>query len=122
MLSNSVLLFRVLHLTGAFMVVLSLGGLIVARYVGGSADALRKTAFITNGVGLVISLVAGFGLLAEVLDPPWPMWVYLKMLIWVAFGGLVFLINRSPRSASIYWWLGLALAVFATYLAKVQPF
>jgi len=53
--------FKILHLLGVFMVLVSLGGLIVLGVVEDSR--WRKLAAMTNGIGLVVVFIGGFGLL-----------------------------------------------------------
>ena len=49
---------------------------------------LKRVLMILQGICLVIIFVAGFGLMAriEVASMPWPKWVYVKMLVWLALG------------------------------------
>jgi hypothetical protein len=43
--------------------------------------------------------------------------VWLKALIWLAFGGIIVLIRRAPRFASLMWWVLPLLGALAAYLA-----
>ena len=59
-------LYKVLHVLGLSLVVLSLGGILHHVINGGSkvSDTFRKGTMITHGIGLLLLLVAGFGMLA----------------------------------------------------------
>ena len=72
--------FKILHLTGIFMVLVSLGGLIVLGVVEDSR--WRKLAGMTNGIGLVVVIIGGVGLLGQQqLGWPWLGWILIKILI-----------------------------------------
>ena len=116
--------YKVLHLAGVILVLFSLGGLIVVNAVESQRHtSLRKLALVTNGIGLLIALIAGFGLLARLaITMPWPGWVYGKILIWLLLAGMSALIRRRPESVSLFWWGSLLLATIAAYLAVYKPF
>ena len=59
--------YKIIHLLGLSMVLMSLGGIILHSINGGSkgSNTFRKGAMITHGVGLFLLLVAGFGMLAK---------------------------------------------------------
>jgi hypothetical protein len=114
-------LFKILHLSGVFMVLLSLGGLIVLGVVEDSR--WRKLAGMTNGIGLVVILIGGFGLLGQLqLGWPWPGWILFKMLIWLIFAVLMVLARRASRLGSALWWGSVILAAVAAALANLKPF
>ncbi len=114
--------YKVLHMVGIFMILVSLGGLMAASAANaGRKSPLHKLAMITNGIGLLVALVAGFGLVA-LLHPDWPYWVFAKILIWLLLAAMSGLIRRRPESVSLYWWGALILASAGAYLAIYQPF
>jgi hypothetical protein len=116
--------YRVLHFSGIFAVLMSLGTIaVLARSSGSKKFAERKFLSITHGVGLVVSLVAGFGLLARLGlfgAGGWPLWVWGKLGIWLVFGAYTMAIYKSPKRGAA-WWVGAwALAVVAAYLARYK--
>ncbi len=115
--------YKVLHLSGVFLVLLSLGSLIVIGAVGGPALKWKRTLSAANGIGLLLIIVAGFGLLAR-LGMSWPFqgWVFLKMMIWLFFGASLTLADRLGERARILWWAALAAAILAAYLGVYKPF
>ncbi|HSR54261.1 MAG TPA: hypothetical protein VLV83_25835 [Acidobacteriota bacterium] len=119
----SYLFYKVAHLIGIFMIMISLGGLLLVHSLGGErASAWRKTGLMTNGIGLLIALVAGFGLVAKLgYAMPWPGWVFAKVLIWIVFALLVVLARRMSGSALI-WWASIVIGALAAYLAVYKPF
>ncbi len=113
--------FKILHLTGIFMVLVSLGGLIVLGVVEDSR--WRKLAGMTNGIGLAVVFIGGFGLLGQLqLGWPWPGWILFKMLIWLIFAVLMVLAKRASRLGVSLWWGSVVLAAVAAALANLKPF
>lgn len=123
MISYSV--YKVLHLVGAFMIILALGG-VVANSINGvpKKNSWRKSMMITHGIGMIASLVGGFGLLARlgVMHGSLPGWATAKLVIWLIFGGLVGVVAKKPQSAKPIWFLIVLLGGIAAYLAGSKPF
>lgn len=113
--------YKVIHLIGVFMVLVSLGGLVAVTASGSERHPMRKLVLATNGIGLLVSLVAGFGLLAR-LEIGWPGWVFGKIVIWLILAAMSGLVRRRPESASLFWWGALLLAAAAANLAVYKPF
>ena len=116
--------YKVLHLAGVFMVVMSTAGLAMHVANGGTKDhALHKRAVRFHGFGLLLVFVAGFGLMARIgiMGFPWPLFVFLKIGIWLLFGGLGAMIYRKPEMASKFWWLVWLLAATAAWVAVYKP-
>ncbi len=120
----AVIMTRILHFVGLIMVFLSLGGALVHAINGGGRDhAFRKQLAIMHGLGLVLMLVAGIGLTHSLgFGASWPGWVYAKVLVWLALGGITVPLVRKPELARSLWWAVLALGLLATVLAVAKPF
>jgi hypothetical protein len=120
----SVVIYKNLHLIGVFMILVALGGLILHQInVGSREHVWRKPVAITHGIGMVLVLVGGFGMLARLgIHWPWPGWVIGKIIIWLVLGVLIAVIGRSPSLAKPLWWITIALAAIAAYLALNRPF
>lgn len=117
--------YKVIHLVGVMMIYMSLGAVTLHVINGGGRDhSWRKPVMITHGIGLIFSLVAGFGLLARLgfVQGPTPTWVWLKVGIWLVFGGLTAVLVRQKQLAKPVWALTLVLGAFAAYLAGNKPF
>lgn len=115
--------YKVLHLFGLFMVFTALGGQIVSAINGVDAkqQPARKWIAIYHGAGLLIMLVAGFGMIAK-LGVGFPGWVLGKIAIWVVLGGIGTLAARKRNLAGMVWVLVIMLGLAATYLARYKPF
>lgn len=114
--------YKALHVLGLFLVFTGLGGLMIQALTGtGDNRAARRLVGIAHGVGLVIVLVSGFGALAK-LQVGFPLWVWLKLVIWLVIGAVIAVIRRQPKLVGVLWWILPLLGAFAGYLAIFKPF
>ena len=117
--------YKIIHLVGVLMVFLALGGVLTHAINGGTkSHSWRKPIAITHGIGLVLSLVGGFGLLARlgIVHGGLPGWVMAKLGIWVLFAALIGIVSRKPGYAKSIWPLIIILGATAAYLAGSKPF
>ena len=116
---DAITTYRILHLIGLITLFLGLGGMVLVRR---DAEAPRpKLPTILHGLGLLLMLVAGFGLQAR-LQLGFPGWLIGKIVMWLLIGALPVLVRRGaiPRGAG--WLLAIALGVIAIWLGKTKPF
>jgi hypothetical protein len=111
--------YKIIHILGIALVVLSLGGIFMHVINGGTktSNAFRKGAIISHGIGLVLVLVAGFGMLAKLQLDMGKAWVVGKIVIWVLLGALVAVAYRKPQLASKLWFGVPILVTVAAVLA-----
>ena len=117
-------LYKILHLFGIFLIIVSLGGVLLHVRNGGdkSTNTNRKTVMTTHGIGMLLSLVGGFGILARLGIHSLPGWVLAKLFIWLFLGAAVPILYRKPNLAKPLW-IGIpAIAGFAGFLAIYKPF
>lgn len=112
-------LYKVIHVFGILLVFTALGGF-AARALGAGNERSRKLAGMTHGIGLLIVLISGFGLLAK-LGVGFPLWVWLKLTIWLLIGGVIVLFRRKPELAPVLWVVLPMLGGVAAYLALAKP-
>jgi hypothetical protein len=111
--------YKWLHLVGVFLIVMSFGSLIYRSASGAETQIFSKRKLsIVHGIGMLLSLVGGFGMLARlgISHGDWPSWVSVKFGIWLSLGLLIAAVNRSPLRAATWWWLILLLVMSAAYL------
>jgi hypothetical protein len=116
--------YKVIHILGVLFVFASLGALMLASREGVERGNGRKLAGMTHGIALLLVLVAGFGTLARLgLGNPgvWPMWVWIKLTIWIVLGGIIVLIRRAPQLGTLLWWLLPLLGGIAAWAAIFKP-
>lgn len=109
------------------MVIVSLGGLALHSIIqpGPLEKSHRRLVSITHGVGLLITIVAGVGLLHKsgYSDASaWPGWVYIKFLLWLLAGASLTLLKRVRAVAGLMWFALPILVMIGAYLALVKPF
>lgn len=115
-------IYKIMHLVGVFMVLVPLGAMIIHVANGGEKDhPSRKLLGSTHGVGLVLSLVGGFGLLAR-LDAGFPGWAVAKLGIWLYFAAMSALVYKKRDKTTLLWIALFLLAGIAAYLARYKPF
>ncbi len=114
----SLLAYKVLHLVGGFLLFAALGYLALRP-----ADKAIKLPSISHGIALLLLLVSGFGMLAKlgIMGLSWPLWIWLKLVIWLLLGAALVLVRRLPRHAALWWWLFPLLGGAAAYLALYKP-
>ncbi len=115
--------YKVIHFLGLFMVFTALGGQFVHAINGGDAKQQpgRRWIAIFHGVGLLLALVAGFGLIAK-LGIGFPGWIYVKIAIWVALGGIGAFAARKKQLAGTLWIVTIALGMLAAFVARTKSF
>jgi hypothetical protein len=116
--------YKVLHILGVLFTFIALGGLLLASRTSGERVDDRKLAGMLHGIGLVIILITGFGALARlgISNPAiWPMWMWLKVVLWLALGASLVLIKRAPGLRTLLWILLPVLGALAAYAALYKP-
>jgi hypothetical protein len=115
-------IYHVLHFVGILMLFLGYGALLGRSMVGSDDAKVKKLGSITSGIGLVLMIVAGFGLMSKLYGNSFEPWIIAKIVIWVVLGGLVALINRKPALAVTLWWGLIALGALAAVMVYIRPF
>lgn len=109
--------YKFIHLVGILFIFIAIGGL--SALAQGSKP--RKIYGMLHGIFLLITFVAGFGLIARLnLPTPWPMWIWCKLAGWLVIGmAPKFTKSWSPIQTILFY--GVFGAVMA-YLALYKPF
>jgi len=106
-------IYRLLHFAGIFTLIFSFGSLFIGKNY-------NKGAAIAHGIGLIVILVSGFGMQAT-LNLGFPIWLILKIGIWVVFGGFIMLAKKRVINGFVAWFLILTFALASVYLAQTHP-
>lgn len=115
-------IYQVLHLVGILMVFLGYGALLARSMAAPDNVSVRKLGSITSGIGLLLILVAGFAMISKLGYSFTEPWLIVKMVVWLALGGLIVLINRKPQLATLLWWLLIALGAVAALMVYIVRF
>ncbi len=99
--------YNTLHIVGIMLVFMSLGATVLHAANGGTRDTnpSRKLVAALHGVGLLVIIVAGFGMLAKNggMNNGLPGYIHPKLLIWLLLGAAPVLISRKPGLARAMW-------------------
>ncbi len=113
--------YRVLHIVGLAMLVMGTGATLFA-----AKDAKKqRLPMVLHGGGLLVLLVAGFGLMAKTgrsAPHDWSPWLIIKMVVWVAAALLPTLVRHGTVPRPLGWIVALLLVASAAYLGIVKPF
>jgi hypothetical protein len=100
--------YHILHIAGLLSLFIGFGAVLA----GDSKKGMKW-----HGIGLVIMLVAGFGMLAKLgLMKSMPVWVYVKMGVWLVIGFLPVLSKKQVLSRGVVVLIAALLAAFAASL------
>jgi hypothetical protein len=106
--------YTLLHIVGIILVFMALGALAFHGANGGTkaSNQVRGMVMATHGVGVLLIVVAGFGMLAKIqpMSAGLPGWLHPKLLIWVLIAAAPALLSRKPQWGKIMWF---ALPLFA---------
>jgi hypothetical protein len=108
--------YKMLHVLGIMLLFFGFGGVLIPHLSGYKlAGKAKMMAFVTHGVGMLLLLVAGFGLLAKLGLDGIPGWIIIKLVVWFLLGIGIALARRKPSFLSFM--ILLALAMVAPYVA-----
>ncbi len=115
--------YKTLHFFGLIVAVLAVGGIFIqAKLQPANAIAYKRPMMIAHGIGVIIMLIAGFGLLARLnLMHPMPAWVWPKLLIWFYLGVAPTLVMRVPKIRDLVIWATPFILVTAAAFAVFKP-
>lgn len=107
-------IYHILHLIGVIFLFVGIGGLL-------SANGNTRSTMKHHGIGLLILLIAGFGLIAKLKLSYTSPWVIGKLIIWIALGGLPVLARKRSLQPSVIVLIAIALGGVAAYLGYLKP-
>ena len=112
--------YKLVHILGICAVVMGLGGAFAASRVSAAQSgdqkpaSTRKLIAITHGIGIFLVLLGGFGMLAKLqMHWPWPWWIVVKLLVWIALGAWITVSYRTASKGIAAWLVTLALVAIA---------
>lgn len=117
--------YKVLHLLSVMLLFLCFGGLALYVAGGGSraANPNRKLIAALHGTATFLVLLGGFGLLARlgVIQGGFPLWVWIKLAVWLLLALAVVLPYRRPELARPLFLLYPVLGGVAAWAAVYKP-
>ena len=99
--------------------------LFFALYASGAVKAQNKMSYkletILTGIMLFLILLAGMGLKKFAAPGEWPLWINLKLGIWVIIGVSAHMVlKRFPQKSIKFFWFSVVLLTAASYLANYK--
>jgi len=108
--------YKIIHLLAIISLFLSIGALLTLP-----ENKKKKNIMILHGLATLVLLVSGFGLIARLNLHSFPMWIYIKLAIWLLLAVLVpILISKKLNKKAIYF-LVLASGFVSIYMAILKP-
>ena len=117
--------YKLIHLIGVFLFLIAMGASILHGLNGGTKHTNRFRAGVgmAHGLGLFCILLGGFGMAAKMgITWPMPIWMIVKVLLWVIAGGLLALSVRRPYAGRLHWLITILTAFSAAYVGLTKPF
>jgi len=115
--------YRILHYVGIALLFIALGGVASNTINGDPKDAKsRKLLAAAHGTGLVLIVVAGFGMAAKLGVSMTAGWFVGKLVIWLVLGASLSFIPRLKKDGAKVLLFALPLLVgLAAYLVHAKP-
>lgn len=111
--------YRLIHLFAIISLFLSIGAFLV---YSGNNKKLKKNVMILHGLAGLLLFVSGFGLIARLKMHSFPMWVILKIGVWIILTVLIPIVGSKKINKKWIWLLVFASGFSAIYLAVLKPF
>lgn len=115
--------YKLFHIVGFLMALSGLVGLWGIYSCGTAPSKNRRVGLaLIHGVGMALLVVTGFGRASQLgIASHLPLWIYLKIVIWLALGASMTLAKRKAN-----WGVGLvlgwiALGGLAAFIALYKP-
>lgn len=117
--------YQLLHVLGFILVFMALGALSLHAMNGGTrnSNGARALVAITHGLGILLILVAGFGMLARLgaMSGGMPGWVWVKVFVWLLLAGLIVVPYRKPEWGRALWFALPILGIIAAASVLYRP-
>ncbi len=117
--------YNLMHLTGLAALLVGVGGMaaLVAAGQDVKATGLKGVLATLHGVGLLLMIVAGFGMLARlgISHGGLPGWTWMKLVLWLIFALLPLWIKKSPGVAKPMLFVIPLLVMAGGYIALYRP-
>ncbi|MEN3939959.1 hypothetical protein WJU23_01595 [Prosthecobacter sp. SYSU 5D2] len=106
--------YHILHIVGLILVFIGFGALLSSEGA--------KSSMKWHGTGLLLSLVSGFGMLAKMgIMGAMPVWVYIKLGLWLVLGVLPVLAKRRVVKPVVVVFVAAMIGAFMGYLGYLKP-
>ncbi len=115
--------YKLIHFSGLFMILLCLGAIASHRLQGGTKENFKNRKFfmMIHGMGLLISFIAGFGLIAKggfsfANDG----WIYIKLIVWLILGAYPVIFYKQKADNKMPLFALMALLLFTLIVVEYK--
>ena len=120
------IVYKLIHFLGIFILVTTLAITCAHVMKGGTRadNPHRRFVGIAHGLAAFLILLGGFGMLARlgIVQSGLPVWIDVKLGIWLVLSFALFLAYRGVRFARVVVFAAPLLAVLAAAVALYKPF
>jgi hypothetical protein len=118
--------YKLIHFLGMFTLLTTLAASCMHVLGGGTRvnNPYRRALGAVHGVSAFLILLGGFGMLARlgIVQGGLPVWIHLKLAIWVLLSAAFVLVYRGARLARIVLMAMPLVAALAAAIASYKPF
>lgn len=112
-------IYRILHVVGLGLTLAAIGAAAGSAKSLGMPEGKSKAWAIAHGVGLFLVLVAGFGLMARTEVEGYPLWIIIKLVMFLGLGVCLTLAYKiAPKRPMVAIIIPLILMGLASAAAK----
>jgi len=115
----SYLVYKIIHLAGVMSLFASLGGLMAADH---RKPATLRGFTALHGASLFILLVSGFGMHAKLGIEGFPIWMIIKLVVWLLMGAALVVFKRRLIPTKVAMAAVIILGIASAYLGIYKPF
>ena len=112
--------YSILHFSSITALSLILGALWGLYLYEDYNKKARSLLLVFHGILMFLIFLAGFGLIAKIkLAWPWPLWIYVKLILWLFLAVMPFVLKKSGQKfhSSSKHFLSLALSFIFIFMA-----
>lgn len=106
--------YHIIHLVGVLCLFVGIGSFL-------TSSGTDRPGMKFHGIGLLLLLVAGFGMVAKMKLSYSSPWVIAKIVIWLLLGVLPVLAKRRVLNPGVIVTLAIVLGSVAAYLGYFKP-
>ena len=118
--------YKLMHFLGIFTMITALAAVAMHAVRGGRRTDLphRRAIAIAHGISVLLILTGGFGMLARlgIVQGGLPIWIYIKLVLWLALAGAVAAPYLGQRWARTLFVALPVLTAAAGAVALYKPF
>jgi len=116
-------IFKIVHIAAFAGLFMALGALAFHGINGGDKESnkARVLTLATHGAMLLVMFITGFGMLGVLKLSMVAPWVIVKLVLFLALGGLGALIQKKASAGLVFWIMLPLLGALGAAMAILKP-